>query len=207
MEKIIIIGTGGLARDVTGWFDSFYEIVGYSDKSNEDHQRYSLPGKWFPETVTPKEAETNLAVVAIGYPDIRERVCNELARSGFMFPTLIHPSACVPQSVCIGEGGLVSPNVVFAFGAKTGICSYMNVACVLGHDSSLGAYCQVNPGAQIAGNVTIGDGTQIGSGAVILQERTVGSRVKVGSGAVVFSDVPDKAVVLGNPAEIKRFRE
>jgi acetyltransferase-like isoleucine patch superfamily enzyme len=42
----------------------------------------------------------------------------------------------------------------------------------------------------------------IGSGAVILCNVTIGERAMVGAGAVVTRDVPDDAVVVGNPARI-----
>lgn len=45
-------------------------------------------------------------------------------------------------------------------------------------------------------------GASIGSGAVILCGVTVGVRAMVGAGAVVTHDVPDHAVVAGNPARV-----
>jgi acetyltransferase-like isoleucine patch superfamily enzyme len=43
-------------------------------------------------------------------------------------------------------------------------------------------------------------GASIGAGAVILPGITIGRWAMVGSGAVVTRDVPDQALVLGNPA-------
>lgn len=45
-------------------------------------------------------------------------------------------------------------------------------------------------------------GASIGSGATILCDVTIGERATVGAGAVVTKDVPDGAVVVGNPAQI-----
>jgi UDP-2-acetamido-3-amino-2,3-dideoxy-glucuronate N-acetyltransferase len=44
----------------------------------------------------------------------------------------------------------------------------------------------------------------IGTGAVILPGVTIGVRAIVGAGAVVTKDVPDGAVVVGNPARLLR---
>lgn len=46
-------------------------------------------------------------------------------------------------------------------------------------------------------------GASIGSGAVIMCDVTVGARALIGAGAVVTRDVPDDAVVMGNPARAK----
>ena len=45
-------------------------------------------------------------------------------------------------------------------------------------------------------------GASIGSGATVLPGITVGCEAMVGAGAVVVDDVPDYAVVVGNPAHI-----
>jgi len=54
--------------------------------------------------------------------------------------------------------------------------------------------------------VTIGHDVWIGHGAIILPGRTIGTGAVVGAGAVVTRDVPDYAVVAGNPARILRPR-
>ncbi len=45
-------------------------------------------------------------------------------------------------------------------------------------------------------------GASIGSGATLLCGITVGARAIVGAGSVVTRDVPDDAVVVGNPARV-----
>jgi UDP-2-acetamido-3-amino-2,3-dideoxy-glucuronate N-acetyltransferase len=51
------------------------------------------------------------------------------------------------------------------------------------------------------GHVTIGDGASIGAGAVLVPDCTVGGWALVGSGSVVTRDVPEHAIVAGNPAK------
>jgi UDP-2-acetamido-3-amino-2,3-dideoxy-glucuronate N-acetyltransferase len=51
---------------------------------------------------------------------------------------------------------------------------------------------------------TIKRGASVGSGATILCGVTVGERATVGAGSVVTKDVPDGAVVAGNPARVLR---
>lgn len=56
------------------------------------------------------------------------------------------------------------------------------------------------------GPVRIGAGAWIGAGATLLQGRTVGTGAVIGAGSVVTRDVPDFAVVAGNPARLLRRR-
>lgn len=55
--------------------------------------------------------------------------------------------------------------------------------------------------------VIIGDGTWICSRVIILPGVKIGKGVVVGAGAVITKDIPDFAVVAGNPAKIVRIRE
>lgn len=50
-------------------------------------------------------------------------------------------------------------------------------------------------------------GASIGSGATILCGVTIGERAIIGAGSVVTKDVPDDAVVAGNPARVLRRAE
>jgi len=49
-------------------------------------------------------------------------------------------------------------------------------------------------------------GASIGANSVILPGVTIGEKALVGAGSVITSDVPDNAVLAGNPARILRYR-
>src|SRR5206468_10647358 len=48
-------------------------------------------------------------------------------------------------------------------------------------------------------------GASIGSGTTVLSRVTIGENAIVGAGSVVTKDVPDNAIVAGNPAKFLRF--
>lgn len=56
------------------------------------------------------------------------------------------------------------------------------------------------------GPIKIGNDVWIGEGVRILDGVTIGDGAIIGAGAVVASNVPSYAVVVGNPAVIKKYR-
>lgn len=58
---------------------------------------------------------------------------------------------------------------------------------------------------EIFSGITLKQGASIGANATILPGITIGIKAMVGAGAVVTKDVPDYAVVVGNPAKIIRY--
>jgi acetyltransferase-like isoleucine patch superfamily enzyme len=59
----------------------------------------------------------------------------------------------------------------------------------------------VNAAGWVLSRTTVGFRTAVGSGAVILPVN-IGAHVLIGAGAVVTKDVPDYAIVAGNPARV-----
>lgn len=55
--------------------------------------------------------------------------------------------------------------------------------------------------------IVVRKGASIGANATLLPGINIGQYAMVGAGAVVTRDVPDRAVVVGNPAKIIRYIE
>jgi acetyltransferase EpsM len=68
-------------------------------------------------------------------------------------------------------------------------------------------FVHISPNAALAGNVKVGEGTQVGIGACVMQNITIGKWATIGAGAVIIRDVPDYAVVVGNPGRIVRMNQ
>jgi acetyltransferase EpsM len=57
----------------------------------------------------------------------------------------------------------------------------------------------------LAGNVFVGEGTHVGIGASIIPGVKIGKWVIIGAGTIILNDVPDYAVIVGNPGKIIRY--
>lgn len=116
--------------------------------------------------------------------------------------TLIDPGAIVAPNVTVKPGSLLAPLVVAGPSCALG----HHVACwpgaQVGHDVELGDFVFLGRGSVVSGYCTVATGAYVGSGAVIRERCRIGRFAVVGAGAVVIADVPDGAVVAGNPARI-----
>ena len=204
MSDLIVIGTGGLAREVTDWISSTHKIIGYSSITAEEHSAFGLPGQLFGVNIVPSDVGTDQALVAIGDPGVRRRVYAKLQAAGFSLPSFVHPSASVSRKAILGPGVIVGAQSAVSPNVEIGLLAHVNFCVGIGHDAHIGDFVQLNPGVQVGGGAQIGDGTTIGSGATVLHGTKIGENAIVASGAVVFSRVPAGATMMGNPA--KRLR-
>lgn len=75
-----------------------------------------------------------------------------------------------------------------------------------GFDVEIGADVTIGHGSIVHG-CRIGAGSLIGMGAIILNGAVIGKDCLIGAGALVTgrSNIPDKSLVIGSPARVKRI--
>jgi acetyltransferase EpsM len=136
----------------------------------------------------PKEAWQRLRrITGLGIPADR-------------WASVIHPAACVDAGAALGPGSFVGPFAVVEPGVRGGAHLCLRGGCYVSHDATLGDYVFVGPNATVLSRATIGEGAHIGPNAACIARVSVGRYAVVGIGAAVVRDVPEFAVVAGNPA-------
>ncbi len=91
-------------------------------------------------------------------------------------------------------------------GAAIASHALINAASVISHDTKLDAYVTINPGVNLAGNVTVGEGCYLGIGCSVIQGISIGEWSTVGAGAAVIRDLPDRVTAVGVPAQVIRSK-
>lgn len=108
----------------------------------------------------------------------------------------------VAGDVSLGAEIQIMANSAVCVGSQIGKASIVNTSASVDHEWRIGNGVHIGPGATLAGCVDVEDFATIYTGATVLPRIRIGKGSIVGAGAVMTRDVPDQAVVAGNPARI-----
>ena len=123
--------------------------------------------------------------------------CHILGRSIIGKNCVIGQNVMIGPDVKIGSNCKIQNNVSIYNGVECEDCVFLGPSCVLTND--------YNPRTEYPKNnykkTKIKYGATIGANATILCNITIGKYSLIGAGAVVLNNVPDYAVMVGNPAK------
>ncbi len=141
-------------------------------------------------------------ILSIGNNKVRKKLD---ALLNVTFANAIHPKAIVSKHSKIDIGTVIMAGAIVNSDAKIGKHCIINSAAVIEHDCIIDNFAHISPNASLAGGVFVGEGSQVGIGASVIQGIKIGKWAIIGAGAVIINDIPDYAVVVGNPGKIIKY--
>ena len=212
-ERFLIWGGGGHGKVVADMIRAAgCTVVGFADRDPLKLHQVAEPGG---ASVVISEADLlallsasgrlsdieGATAIALGIGDNVSRITSLPNAPHVSIPSLVHPSAIVSASSVLGRGTVVFPLAVINAASRVGEGVIVNSGAIIEHDCVVGDGAHIAPGSVLTGGVRVGARSTVGAGSTVLPGIQIGSDSIVGAGAVVTRDVPDHAVVAGNPAK------
>ena len=192
-EDIIIIGSGGLGREIASLFvhpnlKEKYNFLGfiddYKDKGSLVNGQKVLGGiEWLIE-------EKPCTYIIIGFSHLQNRLelINRLQNLSFLFPTIIHPDAILidPTHIKIGSGSIIFPYAILTTNITVGKNVIVHIGAKIHHDTVINDNCILMPNVAITGGATIGNNVFLGTGTICPAPITILDNGVVPAGSVVL---------------------
>ena len=207
MKKLLILGAGGFGREVHSWLTDWckknedWEIAGFIDDNLNALDGFNdIPPVLF-RISEYQPSKDEFVVCAIGNPQLKKSITQELRSRSVNFFTLQHPSAIVGSRVKIGIGTIICPNVVMTADISIGNFVTINAASTVGHDASIGDYSTLSGHCDVTGGARLEECVFMGSHAAVLPKIHIGSNACIGAGSIALRRVAPGSTVFGVPAK------
>lgn len=207
MKNLIIIGAGGMGREV---FDlatickennTEYKIKGFLDDDKDALQSF----KGYPPVInTIKEyviEPEDVFVCSMGDVAQKKKSIQIILEKGGEFINLIHPDAFIGKNVNMGKGCIVLKNAFIGVECIIEDFTLIQISAVIGHDVKIGKYSRVDCHAVCVGGTELKDEVTIHTSAVINHRVIVERGATVGALSFVIRKVKENTSVFGSPAK------
>jgi sugar O-acyltransferase (sialic acid O-acetyltransferase NeuD family) len=184
--KVIFSGLLAQNLSVNAIFDDFPGACAFAD--------IPFVGRYHPQVLAQEEI-----IIAIGNNLTRRKIAGIILHRPGQF---IHHTAISELAANVGLGSVVLQHAVLQTHAAVGNFVIINTGAIVEHDCIIGDFVHVAPGAIICGNVKVGENTLIGAGSVLAPNLQIGANCLIAAGSVVTRNIPDYAIVRGNPGRI-----
>jgi sugar O-acyltransferase (sialic acid O-acetyltransferase NeuD family) len=158
------------------------------------------------DELVPEVLELPIIIPMVGSHQRRKLVERARAAGFVEFANIVDPTSVVAATATLTLGNYVNAATVIGAGVDIAEHAFVNRSASIGHHSLIEQFATIGPAVSLASRCHVARGASLGVGAVVCPEVRIGENAFVGAGAVAIADVPDNAVVVGNPARVLRMQ-
>lgn len=208
MKNIVIIGAGGVGREVSliiqqiNELEQTWNLLGFID-DNTDNWGKVINGYSVIGGIDSLEFLSNdtYIVIAIANYKVKKNIVNKV-NNKFKFATIVHPKVWIHDYMTVGEGTIIYEGAILTANIEIGNHVIISPKCGVGHDSIIKDYVSLLWNVNVSGNDLIEEGVMMGSGSTVIQGKKIGKGSIIGAGAVVVNDIESFSTAVGVPAKV-----
>lgn len=206
MKKIIIIGTGAVAAELTSYIDdnnkfsnieSQIDLLGYIeyDYNVEKYwKKYQLKKPILGDIYNYHFKNDEEVLIGISDIKFRNEIVMTLEEKGIRFFQFIHHSVIISDTCTIGKGNIIYPFCIVGPNTDMGDFNMLTSYSFISHDCVIGNG-NILSTAGIAGRVSIGDNNFFGIRSTVLPNIMIGSENLIQAGMVVDKNLHNDTIL------------
>ncbi len=218
MTKVLILGGSGIGMIAASILakNSEIEIIGFLNDIEPvgsdigKYRKFRVIGRSENVIDFLKDPEVSIFIAYVGLS--REKYAYDKIISLDIpinrFISIIDSTSIIPTGFCsVGNGVLFAPLSQLSTDTTISDNCMLLPNSFVGHNSFLDRFAHLATNSVVGANVHVGKAVHIGSNATIREKIKIGDFSLIGAGSVVLEDVPENAIIVGNPARVLRYKE
>ena len=212
MKNAIIIGAGTHGQIYASYLkEAGINLIGYIDDADSFQGKSVLGldilGKYSDLFENRLKNKVTDIYCPIGDNKIRKKYLSTLKEEGYNTPSFIHQTSCIGPDTVLGEAHYVLPSNNIMPHTKIGDYFMINMGSTVGHHVKINDGVFISSGVNIGASLEIKENAYFGIGSTVMTGvKNIGKETLIGAGSVIIKNVPDYAVMAGNPARAIRIK-
>lgn len=211
--KSVIIGAGTYGEVYLAYLkEAGIDVIGFLDDNISlwDTRVKDIPILGGINKLKTLKSELDIEAVycPIGNNRLRVKFLSFAKELGYQTPNFIHPSVIVSPNVTIGDGVYILLGTTIMPYTTIDNYTMISMGVHLAHHTHLEEGVFLSTGCNFGASIVAHKYAYCGISSTIMTGlHELGEDCLIGAGAVVTKDVPNKAVMVGVPAKVLKYKE
>ena len=163
-RNLLILGAGQygqMAAEIAQEMGVFERIAFLDDSFLACHPEQATRVEGSMADLPKFAADYRYGFVAIGNPELRRKLTEQLLQNNMTPAMLVHPTAYVSPSAKLEQGCCIEPNATVQTGATLKTATFIASGAVVRHNAVVGEYCHIDCNAVVNSTANVPADTHI----------------------------------------------
>ncbi|WP_233144218.1 hypothetical protein [Fibrobacter sp. UWB5] len=168
-KNLLILGAGQygvMAKEIAEAMGVFERIAFLDDSFLACHPEQATRVEGSMADLPKFAVDYRYGFVAIGNPELRRKLTEQLLQNNMTPATLVHPTAYVSPSAKLEQGCCIEPNATVQTGATLGTATFVASGAVVRHNATVGDFSHIDCNAVVQTGAVVPAATKVACNSV-----------------------------------------